>query len=522
MSDPRVMTTLHNEIGDEARKDANAILNTLPPVELLFPELLAEIFLLCVVGWYYAETEPSHDDLSNRYSFSRVCRRWRTLALGCPMLWSLVSFDGKPELISSLLARTKKAPLSIKVMPWVTTVGKLPILEKLLAEESERIYELGLSLSFVAALDKSGPLSSLQKVHLELPYQTSDKPSSFSKILFDGAAPDLQYLSLSVLSFIWRSNVHHPHLRHLYLTSRRRAESLNNILAALEGMPLLELLDLRGCLPDELKPAISGSPLLILPHLETIELRSKLEDCINFLSYFQTPSARDITMLGSCSNSKDKLDADLAPITQVAGLKYAQLTYNPTQLTYNPTCCFAFQFATHPSYDDPLAKRVQVLYYCTIRSAIYYAIYDALPLFNLLSFTLEGPVPKKTMTRLFASMPRLQVLQARKCLLVPLLTVLCSQSNMPSREGADQCEVNLLPKLQDLELSAIDLESLRSPYGDQAKWQCRLDCSRTLKIERIVYGKDCVNLNAETAALLREATGAARDNFLDQSSEHVV
>ena len=93
---------------------------SLPPIQRLPVELLAEIFLLCTSTrsppMIHVSTEPPT-------SLSRVCRTWREVALNLPRLWTALSVDMDDLAVG---AEEKKSLVNL-VHQWVARANHLPL-----------------------------------------------------------------------------------------------------------------------------------------------------------------------------------------------------------------------------------------------------------------------------------------------------------------------------------------------------------------------------------------------------------
>ena len=78
----------------------------------LLPELLSEIFLLCLPDDLYIRPDPLQAPLL----VCGVCRTWREIAIGLPMLWSSLAAktDSVVSLVELWLQRSANLPLSIE------------------------------------------------------------------------------------------------------------------------------------------------------------------------------------------------------------------------------------------------------------------------------------------------------------------------------------------------------------------------------------------------------------------------
>ncbi|KAI0284067.1 hypothetical protein BC826DRAFT_894091, partial [Russula brevipes] len=84
--------------------------NTLAPISILPPEVLARIFhLVAVLPWHKLES-------LKWISVTHVCRHWRQVALDDSSLWARISGwmpVARITWVSEMLARARNAPLSI-------------------------------------------------------------------------------------------------------------------------------------------------------------------------------------------------------------------------------------------------------------------------------------------------------------------------------------------------------------------------------------------------------------------------
>ncbi|KAI0284069.1 hypothetical protein BC826DRAFT_881182, partial [Russula brevipes] len=86
--------------------------NTLAPVSVLPPEVLARIFHLVAL----ADAESSRPKMGNLrwIGVTHVCRHWRQVALDDSSLWARISGSmAKATWVCEMLARARNAPLSI-------------------------------------------------------------------------------------------------------------------------------------------------------------------------------------------------------------------------------------------------------------------------------------------------------------------------------------------------------------------------------------------------------------------------
>ncbi|KAF9018939.1 hypothetical protein BDZ89DRAFT_1209560, partial [Hymenopellis radicata] len=75
--------------------DAKALVH---PIRAMPSELLLDIFTFCIPCWFSSHNLDSEktDSLDPRqppWTLTRVCRLWRQLAIGCPLLWAYLELN---------------------------------------------------------------------------------------------------------------------------------------------------------------------------------------------------------------------------------------------------------------------------------------------------------------------------------------------------------------------------------------------------------------------------------------------
>ncbi|KAJ7465915.1 hypothetical protein FB451DRAFT_1041076, partial [Mycena latifolia] len=103
----------------------NAHKSIISPIRRLPPEILGEIFSFSVYATYYfGDISEVSGPLANQapWVFTHVCRRWAAVALGTPMLWTMIFLDldrlgerGAVSMTKLWLARSRNLPLTLKI-----------------------------------------------------------------------------------------------------------------------------------------------------------------------------------------------------------------------------------------------------------------------------------------------------------------------------------------------------------------------------------------------------------------------
>ena len=98
-----------------------------PPVESLSDDILIAIFLhfpaAISVSWRREASYEGYEWMS----ITHVCRHWRSVSLGCPLIWTTINLEGSGGLawVSAFLERAQHAPLDIAI-DWKTeTLNRL-------------------------------------------------------------------------------------------------------------------------------------------------------------------------------------------------------------------------------------------------------------------------------------------------------------------------------------------------------------------------------------------------------------
>ncbi|KII87389.1 hypothetical protein PLICRDRAFT_163487 [Plicaturopsis crispa FD-325 SS-3] len=264
------------------------------------PEVLSEIF-----DWYRAL-----DVLESTYKWievTHVCRHWRNVALGCPRLWSYIVSE-TPRWTEELLARSKNAPLTFSA-----TYGYPH-------EKSELSTNMALKhMHRMAALDLTMPMLSFNKAstHFDTPapileslqlavvthdptgVDGCDLPIKFCR----GIGPRLRSLSLRSCGAPWglpfMNNLRVLKLASIPLETRPRVSDILGILRRASSLITLEL----G------KDFIVGSPegsgghtdTVKLPHLTSIHVTSRLQECNMLIQQLSFPASAAITLACTCT-----------------------------------------------------------------------------------------------------------------------------------------------------------------------------------------------------------------------------
>lgn len=245
----------------------------LGPISKLPPEILEEIFALCI-SWCDGFQKPK-----NRFAWSQVCRAWRQISFDSGRLWQRVNLSD-PRLAAESLIRSKQAPLHI-----TTSVPPPSTIPKDLALYADRLQSIDVILN---TMDMAHLFVSVGQ-HLPMLKDLSLKISPMTSTLFlDLSLPSIRRLSLEGVTMPWER---FENLTYLSLRGHDQAffPSLSQLHRMLVSSPDIEFIRLECFVPPfgydvELPPisllrlrefVISSYPAIIQSILSSIQFGSQ-------------------------------------------------------------------------------------------------------------------------------------------------------------------------------------------------------------------------------------------------------
>ena len=302
---------------DAARESIRSLLtrrNTLVPISVLPPEILARVFHLLV------RKEPPFRGRRKNLGWIRVthvCRHWRQVALGDSSLWSKISgMLANTKWISEMLARAKNAPLDIDLNALRRSNLETLVMIPPHLSHTRQLRFHGLSTLHSNIIREMYSYEAPTLEHLELTVNV-DSPITFRSIsgymLFKGHAPRLRTLSLSEVVIPW-SHIPCGQLTQLQIACSIEGAhypgDLNQLIDLLVNCPGLEILALNSCLPSQLTDSeFSHGRTIHLPHLSRLRLCGSTSRIINMLKMLNLPSSTTLHL--NCIFNSTHNDSEL-------------------------------------------------------------------------------------------------------------------------------------------------------------------------------------------------------------------
>ncbi|KAL1726559.1 hypothetical protein EV714DRAFT_219049 [Schizophyllum commune] len=203
---------------EPSRRSARIFARMNGPIHRLPAELLSEIFLhlreLLDSGWGYPNPTPALDD-----TITRVCRSWRRIARGTPLLWQYIVPNGREiaEYLRRYLPLTGTCPLHVDLCRTMYSSDQSGIEQ--LRDHSHRMRSLRLMASFKEfSVMQPLPTPDLQSVFVSTlseeplgtvtPLAFLEDVSRLSKLGLNFQSVELQAISVPPLEALTELNLY--------------------------------------------------------------------------------------------------------------------------------------------------------------------------------------------------------------------------------------------------------------------------------------------------------------------------
>ena len=272
--------------------------NSLAPISLLPPELLARIF------HFHAAFERSsyHGETLGRIRVTHVCRYWRQVALEDSTLWARFSrLPPSTTCLAEMLDRAKGAPLVID-LDNPRDSKTLSMFSSHLSHIRElRLRNLPDSLTCENSIQELCSLEAPMLEHFEFEGRSVSPvvvPPSVGAKFFNGQAPKLRTFSLCQVQIPW-SLVPRTQLSQLRIVLYEEtstgyysplSDTSNQLIDVLTNNPALEDLVLQFCLPPMLSH-VCHDQTIHLPRLSHLGLAASSSRVAHLLKMLKLPSS---------------------------------------------------------------------------------------------------------------------------------------------------------------------------------------------------------------------------------------
>ena len=295
--------------------------NTLVPISVLPPEILARVFHFLVVE------DPPFTGRQNLgwIRVTHVCQQWRKVALDDSSLWAKIfSIPKNTKWISETLARARNVPLDVAFHA-VTKSSREALL--MITPHISNTRQLRFHSMSTRNFERvpgiySCEAPALEHFELKVDDYSLESPNIFRhlrlrrNILFKGHSPRLRTFSISQVVIPW-SIVPRGQLTALKIAGPYEGAELygdlNGLIDLLVNCPSLEILALELCLPSQLT-AFSPGQTIHLPHLSRLCLCGSTLRIMNMLNMLKLPSSTTLDLECISGNTDNDSEGLLLPV----------------------------------------------------------------------------------------------------------------------------------------------------------------------------------------------------------------
>ncbi|KAI0038004.1 hypothetical protein FA95DRAFT_1613701 [Auriscalpium vulgare] len=309
------------------------------------PELLIQIF-----GWCL-EDRPWRDPHSSRLTLgwiniTYVCQSWRSLAIECTHLWTHVSLAMGDAWVEEILRRSGQKDLHVDDFPQSGSLSQMPV--GIIQKHAHRMRSIDIKPQVQPDLEDiikafALPMPRLEYLRLRDTPARYDLPQTLN-------APNLCHLDLDgpAHRFAWTAAALRNILT-LCLVSKGAemfCPSVDEVLGALAGMPLLESLTLHYALPRSPPggAASTSHDAVVLEALKHCSIHGAEYDVASLLTALRLPPDvqldlnlvmdADITQLNAFAPLIPLLTTYIHPALHLIALRTPMGPYNHPKLEF--------------------------------------------------------------------------------------------------------------------------------------------------------------------------------------------
>ncbi|KAI0284064.1 hypothetical protein BC826DRAFT_170983 [Russula brevipes] len=288
--------------------------NTLAPVSVLPPEVLARIFHLLPPDSYSPETGRLE-----WIGVTHVCRHWRQVALDDSSLWArILCSTANTTWISETLARARNAPLAIDLCgTW--NAKTLSMFAAHFAHTHE--FRLHGTPRLFYDIREIWSLEAPALEHFALGADADFPVTHLRAPFFNGMAPKLRTFSLNQICVPW-SFIPRGQLSKLKITLFDNGGPLTDgpslgdsksLIDLLINCPMLEILVLESCLPQSITRP-SHVQAIHLPRLSQLCLDGSSSRVANLLEILKLPPSTKLRISCTSENMATNNDHRILPL----------------------------------------------------------------------------------------------------------------------------------------------------------------------------------------------------------------
>ncbi|VDC07031.1 unnamed protein product [Peniophora sp. CBMAI 1063] len=264
------------------------------------------------------------------HRLSHVCRRWRTIILSRPGLWSVLPrTEGAPQWADLCLSRCAQSPIEF-VVPWgarwdepecqqairsiLPHLGRVRTLDlnfgRRNAYEGPNRSDNIAFVAHVARCLQQNPMALLEEVDMEF-YWHEDSPPVYdvphfsAEIFSQGPTPQLRILRLQACIVLPLRLAHTRHLRQLILVEVQCWSNVDDLVRCLQATPCLEQLVYHDYGTDDGNAFFDSTPSLVhrlrcvpLDRLALLRVEGSFNTIVSIFSYLAFPSSACVATFG--------------------------------------------------------------------------------------------------------------------------------------------------------------------------------------------------------------------------------